>query len=145
MPIGIRLTEMVTGQRAFEGKSQLRVASAILERDPTPISAARHGIPPALERTIAICLAKDPEQRWSTADDVVSQLTSIANSEVDPTKLAAGRLPGSGNQPQSIAADSTRARIFVDVYDTNTGSWSLYVIEDLSTVRTCLSRGGCDY
>ena len=85
---GAVLYEMVTGKRAFEGKSQLSVASAILERDPAPISASSRGIPPALERTIAICLAKDPEQRWSTAHDVVLQLTLIANSEADPAKPA---------------------------------------------------------
>ncbi len=72
---------MVTGKRAFEGKSQLSVASAILERDPSPINPARHRIPPALDRTIAICLAKDAEQRWSSAHDVVLQLNLIANSE----------------------------------------------------------------
>ena len=91
---GAVLYEMVTGKRAFEGKSQLSVASAILERDPAPISTSRRGISPALEAIIAICLAKDPEQRWSTAHDVVLQLTLIANSEADSAKPAAGRLPG---------------------------------------------------
>jgi eukaryotic-like serine/threonine-protein kinase len=89
---GAVLYEMVTGRRAFEGKSQLSVASAILERDPAPISTARHGISPLLERIIALCLAKDPEQRWSTAHDVVLQLSMIANSEADPATAAAGRL-----------------------------------------------------
>jgi eukaryotic-like serine/threonine-protein kinase len=89
---GAVLYEMVTGKRAFEGKSQLSVASAILERDPEPISAARQGIPPALERTIRICLAKDPEQRWSTAHDVVLQLTMIANSEANQAKPTAAHL-----------------------------------------------------
>jgi len=89
---GAVLYEMVTGKRAFEGKSQLNVASAIIEKDPAPISAASRGIPPALERTIAICLAKDPEQRWSTAHDVVLQLTLIANAEAGPAKPARGRL-----------------------------------------------------
>ena len=89
---GAVLYEMVTGKRAFEGKSQLSVASAILERDPAPISAASRGIPPALERTIAICLTKDPEQRWSTAHDVMLQLTLIANAEDGTSKPATGRL-----------------------------------------------------
>jgi serine/threonine protein kinase len=78
---GAVLYEMVTAKRAFEGKSQLSVASAILERDPAPISAASRGIPPALERTIDICLTKDPEQRWSTGHDVMLQLTLIASAE----------------------------------------------------------------
>jgi serine/threonine protein kinase len=47
---GAVLFEMVTGKRAFEGKSQLSVASAILEREPPPISVVRHDIPLALER-----------------------------------------------------------------------------------------------
>jgi eukaryotic-like serine/threonine-protein kinase len=91
---GAVLYEMATGRRAFEGKSQISVASAILEREPVPINAARHGIPPALERTIAFCLAKDPEQRWSSAHDVVLQLTVIANAEADQSKRAAGGLVG---------------------------------------------------
>jgi serine/threonine protein kinase len=91
---GAVLYEMVTGRRAFEGKSQISVASAILEREPVSINAARRGIPPALERTIAFCLAKDPEQRWSSAHDVVLQLTVIANAEADQSKRAAGGLVG---------------------------------------------------
>jgi serine/threonine protein kinase/Tol biopolymer transport system component len=90
---GAVLYEMASGKRAFEGKSQLSVASAILEREPPPLSVVRHGLPPALERTIAICLAKDPEQRWSTAHDAALQLTVIANSEADPAKLVPSRLP----------------------------------------------------
>jgi len=91
---GAVLYEMVTGKRAFEGKSQLSVASAILERDPAPISGIAHATPPALDRTIVTCMAKDPEQRWSTAHDVVLQLTMIANSGADPAEPAARRLSG---------------------------------------------------
>jgi serine/threonine protein kinase len=36
--LGTVLYEMLTGQRAFEGRSQLSVASAILEKEPEPIS-----------------------------------------------------------------------------------------------------------
>ncbi len=89
---GAVLYEMVTGKRAFEGKSQLSVASAILERDPAPISAAARVVPPSLEQTIAICLVKDPEQRWSAVHDVVLQLNMIANTEADPAKATVRRL-----------------------------------------------------
>src|SRR5713226_7778793 len=61
---GSVLYEMVTGQRAFPGKSQLSVASAVLEKDPEPISKLQPLTPPALDRTIRVCLAKDPEERW---------------------------------------------------------------------------------
>src|ERR1700758_3181674 len=54
--LGAVLYEMFTGRRAFEGKSQLSVASAILEKEPAPISAVKPLAPPALEYSIRKCL-----------------------------------------------------------------------------------------
>jgi len=71
---GALLYEMVTGKRAFEGKSQISVASAILEKDPQPISAIRATSPPALEHVISRALNKDPEQRWQNASDIGAEL-----------------------------------------------------------------------
>src|SRR5215469_16480649 len=67
---GAVLYEMATGKRAFAGKSQYSVASAILERDPEPMAAVQPMTPPALERLVKRCLAKDPEDRWQSARDV---------------------------------------------------------------------------
>src|SRR6266571_3972176 len=67
--LGAVLYEMLTGQRAFPGKSQLSVASAILEKEPAPISAVKPTTPAALDRALRRCLAKDPEERWQTARD----------------------------------------------------------------------------
>jgi eukaryotic-like serine/threonine-protein kinase len=75
---GSVLYEMVTGQRAFRGKSQLSVASAILEKDPEPMSALQPMTPPALDRAIHRCLAKDPDDRWQTARDLFLELKWIA-------------------------------------------------------------------
>ena len=69
---------MVTGRRAFEGKSQLSVASAILEKEPEPISAVKPASPAALEYVIRTCLAKDPEQRWQSARDLSHALRGVA-------------------------------------------------------------------
>jgi Tol biopolymer transport system component/predicted Ser/Thr protein kinase len=71
---GAVLYEMITGKRAFEGKSQLSVASAILEKDPEPISAVQPMAPPALDHIVRACLAKDPGDRFQTAHDVGLQL-----------------------------------------------------------------------
>ena len=76
--LGAVLYEMLTGQRAFQGKSQLSVASAILEKEPAPISAIKPMTPPALDRGIRRCLAKDPEDRWQTARDLLLELKWIA-------------------------------------------------------------------
>src|SRR6267154_6533561 len=68
--LGTVLYEMLTGQRAFQGKSQLSVASAILEKEPAPISAAKPMTPPALDHAIRRCLAKELETRWQSAGDL---------------------------------------------------------------------------
>jgi hypothetical protein len=52
------LYEMLTGRRAFAGKSQLSVASAILEREPQPISTLQPLAPPTLDRAIRRCFVK---------------------------------------------------------------------------------------
>ena len=79
--LGAVLYEIVTGQRAFEGKSQLSVASAILEKEPAPISAIKPLAPRSLDHVIRRCLAKDPDDRWQTARDVALELNSVTQSE----------------------------------------------------------------
>jgi serine/threonine protein kinase len=76
--LGAVLYEMVTGNKAFEGKSHLSVASAILEKKPTPISAVKPMTPPALNHTLKKCLAKIPDERWQTTSDLASELKWIA-------------------------------------------------------------------
>jgi serine/threonine protein kinase len=76
---GSVLYEMLTGQRAFQGKSQLSVASAILEKDPEPISTLQPMTPPMLERAVKRCLAKEPDDRWQTARDLLLELKWITD------------------------------------------------------------------
>ncbi len=76
--LGAVLYEMVTGKRAFEGKTPASAMAAVLEREPTPISSLQPMTPPALERLVKICLSKDPDDRWQTAHDVKLQLKQIA-------------------------------------------------------------------
>ena len=75
---GAMLYEMLTGKRAFLGKSQLSVASAILERDPEPITTLQPMTPPALEQIVRTCLAKEPDDRFQSAHDLKLQLQWIA-------------------------------------------------------------------
>src|ERR1700732_3423709 len=78
--LGAVLYEMVTGKRAFEGRSQLSVASAILEKEPVPLSTVRPLTPPALDHVIKKCLAKIPDERWQSASDLASELRWIAET-----------------------------------------------------------------
>ena len=77
---GAVLYEMATGKRPFEGKSQLSVASAILEKEPEPISTVNPVAPASLNYLVSTCLAKDREERIQTAHDVRLQLKGISQS-----------------------------------------------------------------
>ena len=66
--------EMATGRKAFEGKSQASLIAAILEREPPPISTVRPSGTSALDRVVATCLAKKPDDRWQSARDLLREL-----------------------------------------------------------------------
>jgi eukaryotic-like serine/threonine-protein kinase len=85
---GAVLYEMLTGQRAFPGKSQLSVASAILEKEPAPICSSKPMTPPALDHATRRCLAKDPDERWQTTRDLALELKWIAESGSQSAVLA---------------------------------------------------------
>jgi serine/threonine-protein kinase len=87
--LGAVLYEMLTGLRAFEGKSQLSVASAILEKEPAAISEIKPMTLPALDHVIRRCLAKDPEERWQTARDLAIELKAISNEGPHTAKAPA--------------------------------------------------------
>jgi serine/threonine protein kinase/Tol biopolymer transport system component len=95
--LGSVLYEMTTGKRAFAGKSQISVMSAILEKEPEPVSAIQPRAPRALDHVIQRALAKDPNDRWQTARDLIQELKWSAESAVPP----------SGTVP---AAPTSRAR-----------------------------------
>jgi Tol biopolymer transport system component len=78
---GAVLYEMSTGRKAFEGKSQLSVASAIMEKDPVPLSSLKPLTPPRFEHLVSRCLAKDPEDRWQSARDLALELKSISPTD----------------------------------------------------------------
>ena len=77
---GALLYEMITGRRAFEGKTKSSLIAAIIDRDPPPISTTQPLAPAALDRLVRTCLAKDPDDRWQTAHDVVLELRGIAET-----------------------------------------------------------------
>jgi serine/threonine protein kinase len=79
--LGEILYEMTTGKPAFSGKSRASLIAAILTVEPPPISQLQPMTPPALERVVKKCLAKDPDDRWQSALDVETNLKWIAESE----------------------------------------------------------------
>ena len=111
--LGTVLYEMVTGQRAFQGKSQLSVASAILEKEPAPISTVKPMTPPALEHAIRRCFAKDPEERWQTARDVAIELKWIADSGSQSAAVTPEKNRTNNSRPWLLAGLAVTAAIAV--------------------------------
>jgi len=78
--LGALIYEMVTGKKAFEGKSQASLISSIMSAEPASVSTVQSFSPVALDRVIRTCLAKDPDKRWQSAGDVARELEWIAEA-----------------------------------------------------------------
>src|SRR6266446_6849714 len=115
--LGAVLYEMLIGQRAFPGKSQLSVASAILEKEPAPISAVKPMTPPAFDHAMRRCLAKDPEERWQTARDIAIELKWIAEagSQLSAKTLDKQRSRNSGRLLLAALIGTTAAALTLGI------------------------------
>jgi eukaryotic-like serine/threonine-protein kinase len=82
---GAVVYEMLTGKKAFEGKSQASLIGAIMHAEPPAIATIQPLTPPTLDRVVKTCLAKDPDDRWQTARDLSRELQWIGQ---EPTAMA---------------------------------------------------------
>jgi TolB-like protein/Tfp pilus assembly protein PilF len=94
--LGAVLYEMLTGRRAFQGKSSVETLNAILKDDPPSLISQAAGIPPALERIVRRCLEKSRDERFHSARDLAFALeevaeTSAASGAAAPAASTAGR------------------------------------------------------
>ena len=96
------LYEMATGEQPFKGSSTIEVLSSVLRDEPRPVSQIRPGLPPQLESVINGCLAKDPADRYESAQRLHSDLVAL--------KMVSegGSLSGRFAAPQEQAAKPTR-------------------------------------
>jgi len=92
---GTVLYEMVTGKKAFEGKSQVSLIGAILEREPAPPSSLQPASPPTLDAVIKRCLAKDPDDRWQSAADLGVALKWLESTATATTTSTTMQMPAS--------------------------------------------------
>ena len=100
--LGAVLYEMMTGKKAFEGNSQASLISAIMSSEPPSMSSLQPFSPPALERVVKTCLAKDPDKRWQHAGDVARELEWIA--QVGPQGAALEQVGIKAHIPWAAAA-----------------------------------------
>ncbi len=117
---GAVLYEMITGKKAFEGKSHATMIASIIGTDPPPIAASRPLTPHALDRIVKKCLAKDPEQRWQSASDLADELKWVSDGGATvtiPTPGVARRRNGRGRLAWTVAALAVAALIVLAVPD----------------------------
>ena len=109
---GALVFEMLTGRRAFEGKTRASLLGAILKDEPPPVSRVQPVAPAALDRIISTCLAKDPEDRYQTARDLLRDLKWVASESSAAASVAAvPRAARSSRIAWLVAALSTIALI----------------------------------
>lgn len=94
--VGISLYEMVTGQKPFNANSDYAIMSAHVKEVPRPPIELQPGLPSTLNEIILMAIAKDPAQRFQTADAFHNAL-----SKVQPVAMPA-------------AASTTRKATIVD-------------------------------
>jgi serine/threonine protein kinase len=98
---GAVLYEMITGRKAFTGKTHASLIATILERDPELMSSIQPMSPPSLDRLVKKCLSKEPDQRWHSAGDVSDELKWIA--EEGSHAVAAGPVEVRGKKRERLA------------------------------------------
>jgi|SRR5579864_368605 len=64
--LGVLLYEMTTTARPFRGETSAKLLAAILHHAPKPVTEVRPELPPALEKILDRCLAKEADQRYNS-------------------------------------------------------------------------------
>ncbi|HYP48400.1 MAG TPA: Stk1 family PASTA domain-containing Ser/Thr kinase [Thermoleophilaceae bacterium] len=72
--IGVMLYELLAGRLPFGGDSAVAVALKHLSEPPVPISQLRPDVHPLLESVVMAALAKNPQERWQSAEEFAAAL-----------------------------------------------------------------------
>src|SRR5262249_37168675 len=85
---GAVLFETLTGTRAFGGDNAARVRTAVLEEEPPAVSSRQPHVPAAVNDIVRRCLAKNPQERWQSASEVVRDLKEVQEAIVQARRRA---------------------------------------------------------
>ena len=111
--VGIVLYEMLTGKTPFNGETPIEIAMKHLNEAPRPPSELRAEIPPELDQIVLRALAKEPHERYETAEEFSADLDRVeAGLPVSPETTAAATavLPGSRHRGDAGALARRAAR-----------------------------------
>ncbi len=108
---GLVLYEMLTGARAFDGKTPASVVASILALEPKPVRSLKPEVPAPLERVVKHCLEKDPDLRFQSAHDLKLQLELV--SEIP--EAAVTTAPVSSSRFRTLSWAAALAAIIVAI------------------------------
>jgi serine/threonine-protein kinase len=86
---GALIYELVSGRKAFEGRSHASLMAAILEHQPPALTSLQPLAPSSLDHIVAKCLEKNPDDRWQSARDIATELRWLLSSQGTRTASAA--------------------------------------------------------
>jgi hypothetical protein len=105
---GVIFYELLAGQRAFHGESTADIMTAILREDPVPLTEVNPNVPASLERIVARCLEKNPEDRFQSARDLGFALEALSTPSAAPIPGPPPQRPGRTGAPRLGVADNAR-------------------------------------
>jgi eukaryotic-like serine/threonine-protein kinase len=108
--IGVMLYEMLAGRLPFEGDSAVAVALKHLSEQPAPISQWRPDVHPALEAVVMAALAKDPAQRWQSAQDLAAGLEA-ARTQIEAGSNGGQDTAGFAAIPMPVADETAPTQL----------------------------------
>jgi RNA polymerase sigma-70 factor (ECF subfamily) len=88
--LGCVLYEMATGRRAFAGDSAAQLLAAVLRDQPADMDDSGTRFPHELKRVVIRCLAKRPDDRFTSAGEVAAALKKVATDDAQTTESEAG-------------------------------------------------------
>ena len=88
---GAVVHEMITGKKAFSGHAGASVIAAILKGEPPPLNQSNPRVPAELERMVSKMLAKEPNDRYASAADILLDLRAFPSLEGEASRLGAIR------------------------------------------------------
>lgn len=108
--LGTVIYEMASGRRPFAGETPASVIGAILKDEPVPLSTLQPLSPPSLDHVVALCLAKDPDERWQSAGDIKRELLwAITGGEGAAADLFRSHAPTRASRLDSCGDAGCRA------------------------------------
>ncbi len=102
--LGCVLYEMLTQKTPFEADYEQAIGYGILNEDPEPVTALRRGLPPKVDDLLAKALAKDRDERYQHADELLADLRVLQKRSSGARKTPSDRSSIAATTGQAVGA-----------------------------------------